>query len=116
MTAHSVEERMRLALTGLRWCLGIVILIEAALFLFQPGSRHQFAATHMPNAVHLLLGWGELIGALLLLIPRTAARGGWALLFIFLSAMVIHLLHGTPNVGSLVVYAAAAWAIAWSKG
>ena len=115
MTAQDTEDRMRPALTGLQWCLAIVILLEAALFLFQDGSRHQFASTHMPNAIRLILGWGELIGALLLLIPRTASRGGWLLLFTFLFAMVIHLLHGMLNVGSLVVYSAAAWAIAWSK-
>lgn len=115
MTAHNIENRMRLALTGLQWCLGIVILIEAALFLFQPGSRHQFGSTHLPNAIRLILGWGELIGALLLLIPRAASRGAWLLLFTFLLALVIHLLHGMPNVGFLVVYSAAAWAIAWGR-
>ncbi len=62
MTAHDGEGRMRLASTGLRWCLGIVILIEAALFLFHPGSPHQLPSTHTPNAIRPVLGWGEVIG------------------------------------------------------
>jgi len=107
---------MQLALTGLQWCLGLVILVEAALFIFGPGSRHQFATSHMPNAVRLILGWGEIVGALLLLIPPTAARAAWLLVVIFLFAIVLHFLHWMPNVGPLVIYSAAAWAIAWGKG
>jgi uncharacterized membrane protein YphA (DoxX/SURF4 family) len=115
MTVHNTEARMRFALTGLQWCLGIVILIEATLFLFQSGSRHQFGSTHMPSTIRLILGWGELIGALLLLIPQTAVRGAWLLLLTFMLAIVIHLMHGMPNIGSLVIYSAAAWAVAWGK-
>ena len=72
------EHRMKIALTGLQWTLGVVILIEAVLFVM-PSAGHDFAKTHMPNIVRLVLGWGEIIGAVLLLIPRTAARGGWFL-------------------------------------
>ena len=116
MTTHRSESCMKFALTGLQWCLGVVVLVEAALFLFGPESRHAFASTHMPSAIRLVLGWGEIAGAVLLLIPRTVARGGWLLLFIFLFAIVIHLLHGMPNVGKLVIYSAAAWAVAYGKG
>lgn len=109
------EQRFKCALTGLQWTLGIVILIEAALFLFGPESRHGFGATHLPNAVRLILGWGEIGGALLLLIPRTMSRGGWLLLIIFLFAIALHLLHGIANVGSLAIYSAAAWVVASGK-
>ena len=70
------EHRMKCALTGLQWTLGIVILIEAVLFLM-PSARHGFARTHMPDILRQVLGWGEIIGAVLLLIPRTAVRGAW---------------------------------------
>ena len=117
MTTHrSAESRMKFVLTGLQWCLGVVILVEAALFLFGPESRHAFASTHMPNAIRLILGWGEIAGAVLLLIPRTVVGGGWLLLFIFVFAIVVHVLHGLPNVGNLVIYSAAAWAVAYGKG
>ena len=89
---------VKTALAGLQWVLGLVILIEAILFVMLSG-RHDFAGTHMPNMIRLLLGWGEIIGSVLLLIRRTAVRGGWLLVGIFALAIVVHLLHGIFNVG-----------------
>ena len=109
------EQRMKYALTGLQWTLGLVILIEAVLFL-TPSAGHDFAKTHMPDILRQVLGWGEIIGAMLLLIPRTAVRGAWLLAGLFVLAIVVHLLHGMFNVGSLAVYTAAAWAVASAKG
>jgi hypothetical protein len=109
------DQRSKIVLTGLQWTLGVVILIEAVLFLL-PAAAHDFARTHMPSFVRLILGWGEIAGSVLLLIPRTAIRGAWFLAAVFLLAIVIHLLHGTYNVGNLVIYAAAAWAVAVGKG
>jgi uncharacterized membrane protein YphA (DoxX/SURF4 family) len=108
------EQRMKTALTGLRWTLGVVILIEAVLFVM-PDARHDFARTHMPDMLRQVLGWGEIVGSVLLLIPRTVVRGAWVLVGIFVLAIVVHLVHGTYNVGSLVIYAAAAWAVAISR-
>ena len=70
----------------------------------------------MPDVLRLLLGGGEIIGSLLLLIPRTAARGAWILIGAFVLAIIVHLLHGMPNVGTLAIYTAAAWAVAIGKG
>jgi len=109
------EQRLKYALTGLRWTLGVVILIEAVRFVM-PGGRHEFAHTHMPDIVRLVLGWGEIVGCLLLLIPATTVRGAWVLGSVFVLAIVIHLLHGMYNVGDLVIFTAAAWAVATSKG
>ena len=100
---------------ALRLALGIVILIQAVLFVM-PGAAHEFARTHMPGFVRMLLGIGEIAGALLLLIPGTVVRGAWLLLAVFVMAIFLHLLHGLYGVGNLVVYAAAAFAIAVSKG
>src|SRR5258708_35454113 len=108
------EQRMKTALTVLRWTLGVVILIEAVLFVM-PDARHDFARTHIPDMLRQVLGWGEIVGSVLLLIPRTAVRGSWILVGIFVLAIVVHLVHGTYNVGSLVIYAAAAWAVAISR-
>lgn len=109
------DQRSRIALTGLQWTLGVVILIEAVLFLL-PSAAHDFARTHIPNFVRLILGCGEILGSVLLLIPRTAIRGAWVLLAVFVLGIVIHLLHGAYNVGNLAIYAAAAWAVAVGKG
>jgi hypothetical protein len=108
------STQARCALTILQWSLGIVILIEAILFVL-PSAAHEFTRTHMPGFVRLLLGWGEIAGCVLLLIPKTAIRGAWLLLAVFVFAILIHLLHGAYNVGNLVVYAAAAFAIASLK-
>ena len=108
------EQRMRTALTGLQWTLGVVILIEAVLFLM-PSAGHDFAKTYMPDILRQVLGWGEIVGAVLMLIPRTAVRGGWVLAGIFVLAIIVHLLHGMYNVGDLAIYTAAAWAVASSK-
>lgn len=105
---------MKTGLTGLQWTLGLVVLIEAVLFVM-PSARHDFAQTHMPDIVRQVLGWGEIIGAILLLIPFTAVRGGWFLVVLFALAIIVHLLHGMFNVGYLAIYTAAAWAVATGK-
>ncbi|PYX46787.1 MAG: hypothetical protein DMG79_15435 [Acidobacteria bacterium] len=101
-------------MTVLQWALGIVILIEAVLFVL-PSAAHSFASTHMPGFVRMILGFGEIIGSILLLIPQTTIRGAWLLLAVFVMTIMIHLLHGGYNVGDLVIYAAAAFAIALGK-
>jgi len=103
------------ALTVLQWALGVVILIEAVLFVL-PSAAHDFARTHMPGFIRMVLGFGEIIGCVLLLVPRTAVRGAWLLVAVFVFAILIHLLHGMHGIGNLVIYAAAAFAIAIGKG
>lgn len=112
---QSRESRARGALAGLKWVLGIVILIEAGIFLLAPEARHEFGRTHLPQILRLLLGWGEMVAAILLLIPRTTVLGAWLLLIIFLVAILVHVVHGMPNVGALVIDSAAAWALAFGK-
>src|SRR5277367_3555084 len=104
----------KLGLAVLQWSLGIVILIEAVMFVL-PAAAHDFARTHMPGFIRMVLGWGEILGCILLLIPKTAMRGAWLLFAVFIFAILIHLLHGQYNVGGVVVYAAAALAIALGK-
>jgi type II secretory pathway component PulF len=104
----------KLGLCVLQWSLGIVILIEAVLFVL-PGAAHSFARTHMPNVVRMILGFGEIVGSVLLLIPQTTIRGAWLLLAVFVMGILIHLLHGIYGIGNLVVYAAAAFAVAVGK-
>ena len=104
-------QRAKIGLSGLRWTLGVVILIEAILFLL-PNAAHVFHSTHMPNFIRLLLGRGEILRSALMLIPRTSVRGAWVLVATFGLAIVIHLLHGMNEVGNLAIYTAAACAIA----
>ncbi len=104
-------SQSKLGLTVLQWALGVVILIEAVMFVL-PSAAHEFARTHMPGFVRLILGFGEIFGCVLLLIPKTAIRGAWLLLAVFVMAILLHLLHGMYGIGNLVIYAAAAFAIA----
>jgi uncharacterized membrane protein YphA (DoxX/SURF4 family) len=106
--------RGKLGLTILQWALGVVILIEAVMFVM-PSAAHDFARTHMPGFVRLVLGVGEIVGCVLLLIPGTVIRGAWMLVAVFVMAILIHLVHGMYGIGNLVIYTAAALAIAMGK-
>jgi len=110
-----MSVKSKLGLTVLQWALGVVILIEAVMFVV-PSAAHDFARTHMPGFVRLLLGFGEIAGCVLLLIPKSAIRGAWLLVAVFIMAILIHLLHGMYGIGNLVIYAAAAFAIAVGRG
>lgn len=107
--------RSKVGLNVLQCALGIVILIEAVLFVL-PSAAHDFSRTHMPGFVRMMLGFGEIFGCVLLLIPQTAIRGAWLLLAVFVMAILLHLLHGMYGIGNLAIYAAAAFAIAVGKG
>src|SRR5215470_246889 len=98
------SSRSNIGLCVLRYSLGIVILIEAVLFVL-PSAAHDFARTHMPGFVRLVLGIGEILGSVLLLIPKTVVSGAWVLLAVFVMGILLHLLHGLYGVGHLVVYA-----------
>ena len=104
----------KLGLNVLRLSLGVVILVEAVIFVL-PSAAHDFTRTHMPGFVRLVLGFGEILGCVLLLTPHTVVRGAWLLLAVFVMAILLHLLHGLYGIGNLVIYAAAAFAIAVSK-
>lgn len=107
-------SNQKLGMCVLRSALGIAILIEAILFLLPLGA-HSFARTHLPGIVRWILGAGEIVGCVLVLIPQTVARGAWLLVTVFGVAIFIHLLHGMYGVSNLVIYAAAAFAIAMEK-
>jgi uncharacterized membrane protein YphA (DoxX/SURF4 family) len=104
----------KMGLTVLRLTLGIVVLVEAILFVL-PGAAHSFPRTHMPAIVRMILGFGEIAGCVLILVPQTAIRGAWLLLAVLVFAILLHLLHGMYDIGNVVVYAAAAFAIATGK-
>lgn len=109
-------DRTRSGLLVLQWVLGLVVLAKAAAFAFSPAAAHSFVKTGLPNLVRLVLAWGEMAAAILFLIPRAVIVGGWSLIGVLACAIVLHLLHGWFDVGALVVYAAAAWAVmAWKK-
>jgi hypothetical protein len=100
------EQHVKCALAVLQWTLGLVVLVQSALFAFSPAATHFFAKPGLPGWVHPALGVVEMLAALLFLVPRTVTVGGYFLIVIFGLAAVVHL-HGWFDVGGLVVYAAA---------
>ena len=106
--------KSKIGLTVLQWSLGVVILIEAVMFVL-PSAAQEFARMHMPGFVRMMLGWGEIAGCVLLLIPKTMKSGAWLLLAVFVMGILLHLLHGQYRIGNIVIYAAAAFAIAMGK-
>jgi thiosulfate reductase cytochrome b subunit len=109
------NDRAGCGLLGLKWVLGLVILVQAATFAFSPASAHAFARTGLPNFIRLALAWAEMAAAVVFLIPRATIAGGWLLLVVLASAVVLHLLHGWLDVGGLLIYAAATWAVMSGK-
>ena len=105
------DHRARMGLLALQWVLGLVILVQAAVFAFSPASARAFAKTGLPNIVRLALAWTEMAAAILFLIPRTIIVGGWSLIVALAGAAVLHLLHGWLDVGALLIYGVAAWAV-----
>ncbi|HXW89127.1 MAG TPA: hypothetical protein VEK33_01135 [Terriglobales bacterium] len=97
------------AMLGLQWTLGVVVFAEAGL-LFS-GRTHGASQLGVHRVVLTALALAEMLAAALFLLPRTVVIGGVALMVILALAMLIHILHGQTNVGALVVYAAAAWAV-----
>ena len=95
----------------LQWTLGLVVLVEASFLAFSPPEIKAFHKAGMPTLVRLALAWGEIAGALLFLVARTTAVGGWILIAVFLAAAAVHALHGMLHVGMLLIYAAAAWVV-----
>lgn len=89
------------------WALGLILLLESCLFAFSPAQAHAFARTGFPQWLRVALGSAEALAALLFLVPRTVRLGGWFLLGIFFLAALVHVLHGSPNVGALAIYAIA---------
>jgi uncharacterized membrane protein YphA (DoxX/SURF4 family) len=98
------QLKNKFAISGLRWTVGVVVLLESVHFVFSPSAAHQFAKTGFPQWIRPALGGSEIIAALLFLLPVATAGGGYLLLFIFAIAVVIHFLHGELDVSSLIVY------------
>lgn len=107
--------RLPVALRILQWVVGLLILEESLRFALSPAAAHAFAQTGLPGFIRHALAWAEIAAAILFLIPRATVVGGWFLIVVLASAIVLHLLHGWYDVGALVLYAAATWAVVAGK-
>jgi len=98
------RQLKKLSVPGLRYILGVVVLLESVRFALSGSTVHELARIGLPQWIAPALGGSEAVAALLFLLPATSLVGGYALLFIFAVAIAIHMLHGQFDVGGLVVY------------
>jgi len=98
------QQAEKFTISGLRWTLGVVVLLESVHFTFSPSTVRHLAKTGLPQWTGPALGGSEIIAALLFLVPAASLVGGCFLLLVFTIAAVIHFLRGEFDVGSLIVY------------
>ena len=99
--------RKEIAIIVLRLVLGLVVLAQSFIFLFGGDSAKFFARHGLPDAIRLVLGWSEVVAAILFLLTPTLAVGARFLLAVFAGAIFLHLVHGQFEVGGLLAYCAA---------
>jgi len=110
------QSSHKLALTGLQYSLGLVLIYECSRLIFFSGARHAAQQSHVPHLLILIIAAVELLGAILFLIPPAVLVAGRILLATFCVAAVVHILHGQPDVGFLIIYAMAVLTITTERG
>ena len=94
-------------------CGWVLQLLLAALFAIQgimklsgsPAWISRFRAWGYPDRFYLVVGLAELLGAVLLLIPRLARIGAVMLLVVMVGATATHLIHREPQILTTMVLA-----------
>jgi hypothetical protein len=91
----------------LHWAVGLVVMLQSFRFVLSDSAARFLATAGLPAWIRPVLGGVEILAAVLFLLPFTALIGGYLLLAVFACAVLLHLLHGQYDVGTLVVYAVA---------
>ena len=101
-------KRFRLvAVWGLQFALAAFFAIQGAVKL--GGSKAwitRFSVWGYPDHFYLLVGLAEVLGAILLLIPRLAKFGALLLVAVMVGATVTHLIHHERQVATTLVLTA----------
>jgi len=105
------RQRLSCAILILYWSVGLVVFIESCLFVFWASRGRSFEHSGLPHFIRPVLGGAEIIAALLFLIPPARQTGGRVLLVVFAVAALIHLVHRQWDIGGLIVYGAAVYAV-----
>ncbi len=66
------QQLKRFAIPGLRWAVGVVVLLESVRFVLSPSAAHHIAQVGLPPWIRPALGGSEIIAALLFLVPAAA--------------------------------------------
>ena len=99
--------RVMAAISGLRWTVGIVVLIQSIHFLISAGATHDLAAAGIAQWLRPALGGFESVAAVIFLATGGGLIGGFGLLSAFSLAFVIHLLQMDYDILNLPVYSMA---------
>jgi hypothetical protein len=102
------QQLNKIAIPGLRWTMGLVVLwgsCRELLHTFHAIHNHSYSLTFI--SIRLILASSEIGAVLLFLIPRTRVVGSYTLLVVFAAAMGVHIAHGEWGILSLSVYAMA---------
>jgi putative oxidoreductase len=94
-------------------CCWVLQLLLAAFFAIQgiaklsgsPAWISRFRAWGYPDRFYFVVGLAELLGAVLLMIPRLAKFGAVMLVAVMVGATATHLIHGEPQIMTTVVLA-----------
>lgn len=97
------EPAIRRAFMVFHAVLGGALLVMSHNTLFH--ALHEQGVSHLTLVAAL-----EMVGAILLLIPRTLKVGGLALLVVLVPGFVVHLTRGEWEL-QLLVYAAGVWLV-----
>jgi len=84
----------RIALLGLQWTLGGVILLEAAFLAFSHAEIHFAGHPGILYWIRLALAWTEMLSCFLFLVPRAMKLGSRLLIAVFAVAVFLHVLQG----------------------
>jgi DoxX-like family len=98
------QRLKKFAIPGLRWTVGVVVLLESIHFTLSSSAGRELAKAGLPHWIRPALGGSEAIAALLFLVPAANLIGGYLLLIVFTIAVAIHFLLGEFNVGAIFVY------------
>jgi hypothetical protein len=96
----------------LQWTLGVVIFIEAAVLAFSRAEIHFAGQPGIHHWIRIALAWSEMLACVVFLVPHTVKLGARLLIIVFALAALVHLLHGSFQIGGLLIYAAAVAVVA----
>lgn len=101
----------KVALLCLQWTLGVALFIQAALFALPRPETHLPGHAGVSHWILLVIAVAEMLACVLLVIPQTVRFGAKLLISVIAFAALIHILHGSFQIGPLLIYASATWVV-----
>ena len=101
----------KVALLCLQWTLGVALFIQAALLARSRPETHLPGHAGVPHWIHIVIAVAEMLACVLLVIPQTIQLGAKLLISVIAFAVFIRILHGSFQVGPLLIYASATWVV-----